>query len=79
MELIAVFFSNKYETVNGYKCFRILFHFGNRILLDWLIFFFFFLLKAGVKLRLLHDESFTGKMTKIFIIFLYLKYPNPAA
>ena len=40
---------------------------------------FFFLLKAGVKLRLLHDESFTGKMTKIFIIFLYLEYPNPAA
>ena len=46
------------------------------ILLDWLI--FFFLLKAGVKLRLLYDESFTGKMTKIFITFSYLKYLNPA-
>ena len=78
MELIPVFFfSNMYETVNGYKYFRILLHFGNRILLDLLI--FFFLLKAEVKLRLLHDESFTGKMTKIFITFIYLKYPSPAA
>ena len=34
------FFSNMYETVNGYKYFRILLHFGNRILLDLLIFFF---------------------------------------
>ena len=40
---------------------------------------FFFLLKAEAKLRLLHDESFTGKMTKIFITFIYLKYPSPAA
>ena len=30
----SFFFSNMYETSNGYKYFRILLHFGNRILLD---------------------------------------------
>ena len=36
----------------------------------WIDRFFFFLLKAEAKLRLLHDESFTGKMTKIFVIII---------
>ena len=41
------FFSNMYETVNGYKYFRILLHFGNRILLDLLIFFFYLKLRLN--------------------------------
>ena len=67
-----------YETLNGYKHFRSLLRFGNPAYPTGLADFFFFLLKAGVKLRLLYDESFTGKMTKIFITFSYLKYLNPA-
>lgn len=64
-----------YETLNGYKHFRSLLRFGNPAYSTGLT---FFLLKAGVKLRLLHDEAFPGKMTKIFITFSYLKYLNPA-
>ena len=66
-----------YETLNGYKHFRSLLRFGNPAYSTGLT-DFFFLLKAGVKLRLLHDEAFTDKMTKIFITFSYLKYLNPA-
>lgn len=66
-----------YETLNGYKHFRSLLRFGNPAYSTGLT-DFFFLLKAGVKLRLLHEEAFPGKMTKIFITFSYLKYLNPA-
>ena len=40
---------------------------------------FFFLLKAEAKLRLLHDESFTGKMTKIFVIIINDRPARPTA